>query len=195
MRAKKVLQIMGIARATLCRYVKEGKIRITVLPNGQYNYSDEDIEKFLNKGIERKTVIYGRVSTNKQKKDLENQIQMLRHFCFSSGIQLHQVFKDIASGISFDKRKEFFLMLDDIVQGKIKTVIVSYKDRLSRIGFDLFTNLFNKYNTNIIVVSEIGSKKLDSEEVFEEIVSLLHCYSMKLYSKRKKPLVKELCKE
>ena len=31
-----------------------------------------------------------------------------------------------------------------------------------------------------------GRPKLDAEEVFEEIVSLLHGYSMKLYSKRRK---------
>lgn len=33
-------------------------------------------------------------------------------------------------------------------------------------------------------MSEVRSPKLDSEEIFEEIISLLHCYSMKLYSKR-----------
>jgi predicted site-specific integrase-resolvase len=49
----------------------------------------------------------------------------------------------------------------------------------------LFSNLFAKFGTKIIVVSEAGNKKLDSEEIFEEIISLLHCYSMKHYSKRK----------
>jgi len=63
--------------------------------------------------------------------------------------------------------------------------IVAYKYRLSRIGFELFSNLFAKFGTKIIVVSEAGKKKLDSEEIFEEIISLLHCYSMKHYSKRK----------
>ena len=49
----------------------------------------------------------------------------------------------------------------------------------------MFSHLFQKYGTEIVVVSEIGNTKLDSEEIFEEIVSLLHCYSMKIYSKRK----------
>ena len=75
--------------------------------------------------------------------------------------------------------------------GKIDTVVITYKDRLSRIGFNLFTYLFKKYNCNIIVMSEIGSTKLDSEEIFEEIISLLHCYSMKLYSKRHVQKIKE----
>lgn len=55
--------------------------------------------------------------------------------------------------------------------------------------------LFKKYNCEIIVMSEVGSKKLDSEEIFEEIISLLHCYSMRLYSKRKGQKIKEILKE
>lgn len=76
-------------------------------------------------------------------------------------------------------------MLDDILTGKVKRVIITYKDRLSRVGFDLFSYLFRKYGCEIIVISEVGSEKLDSEEIFEEIISLLHCYSMKMYSSRK----------
>jgi len=195
MKAKEVLRVLGIARGTLCVYVKRGWIRVTELPNKRYAYDDADIEKLLNKGIERKTVIYARVSTQKQKKDLENQIQLLKQFCMSSGIIINEVYSDIGSGISFEKRTDFFKMLDEIIQGKIKKVIISYKDRLSRVGFDLFKTLFSKFRTELIVVSEIGSTKLDSEEIFEEIISLLHCYSMKLYSKRKDQHIVELCKE
>ena len=86
-------------------------------------------------------------------------------------------------------------MLDDIVAGKVERIVITYKDRLSRVGFELFYHLFKKYNTEIIVMSEIGSQKLDSEEIFEEIVSLLHCYSMKLYSKRKGQKIKQILDE
>lgn len=44
-------------------------------------------------------------------------------------------------------------------------------------------------------MSEVGSEKLDSEEIFEEIISLLHCYSMKLYSKRKGQKIKKILEE
>ena len=116
---------------------------------------------------------------------------MLKQFSFSQGIQIAGVYQDIASGISFEKRKQFFQLLDEILAGHIQKVIISYKDRLSRVGFDLFSYLFAKYNCEIVVVSEVGSNKLDSEEIFEEIVSLLHCYSMKLYSKRKLQRIKD----
>ncbi len=128
--------------------------------------------------------IYARVSTPKQKKDLENQIEFLKSWCFNAGYQINNIYADVASGISFDKRKDFFVMLEDILDHKVDKVVIAYKDRLSRVGFELFSFLFKKYGTDIIVVSEIGNKKLDAEEIFEEIISLLHAYSMKLFSKR-----------
>lgn len=103
-----------------------------------YDYNKESVYKIFNKGVKRKTYIYARVSTTKQKKDLENQIDMLKQFCFSNGYEISKVYSDIASGISFEKRKDFFKMLDDIISGKVERVIISYKDRLSRVGYELF---------------------------------------------------------
>lgn len=191
MRTKDVLRILGITRPTLTKYVKEGTIGTTILPNGRYDYNEEDVYKFLNKDCKRKIVIYARVSTNKQKKDLENQIDMLKQFCFMNGYTLNGIYSDIASGISFENRTDFFKLLDEIIAGKVDKVVISYKDRLSRVGFELFKHLFLRFNTQIIVVSDIGNSKLDSEEIFEEIISLLHCYSMKLYSKRNQVRIKE----
>jgi len=195
MKAKETLALLRISRPTLSNYAKSGLIKFTILPNKRYDYNNEDIERLLNKGIERKTVIYARVSTGKQKKDLENQIVLLKQFCLSAGFVINAVFADIASGISFEKRNELFKMIDEIMQNKIKRVIIAYKDRLSRVGYELFKHLFQKFGTEVVVVSEVGSEKLDSQEVFEEIVSLLHCYTMKLYSNRKKRAIGELCKE
>lgn len=132
------------------------------------------------------------MSASKQKPDLNNQIELLKQFCFTNGYTISGIYSDIASGISFEKRNDFFKMLDDIIDNKVERVVITYKDRLSRIGFDLFYHLFQKYNCEIVIMSEVGSEKLDRQEIFEEIVSLLHCYSMKFYSKRKIQKVKEV---
>lgn len=195
MTAQEVLRILQITRPTLSRYVKEKKITVTVKGNGRYDYDADSVYKMLNKDIERKTYVYARVSTSKQRADLDNQIQLLKTFCFQNGYVINGIFSDIASGISFEKRKDFFLMLDDILAGKVNKVIITYKDRLSRVGFGLFVYLFKKFGCEIIVMSEIGSEKLDSQEIFEEIISLLHCYSMKLYSSRKVKRIKEVLEE
>lgn len=185
MKAGNVLKILNISRPTLYRYIENGYLKRTKLPNGQHEYEDESVYQFLNKDVKRKTVIYARVSTYKQKKDLENQTDMLKTWAFNSGYVINDIYTDIASGISFESRNNFFIMLNEIIDHKIETVIIAYKDRLSRIGFELFTHLFSQFGTKIIVVSEIGNTKLDSEEIFDEIISLLHCYSMKMYSKRR----------
>ena len=184
--ARDVLRILGITRQTLTKYVKTGTIRVAVLPNKRYDYNEEDVYKFLNRDVKRKTLIYARVSTAKQKSDLENQISLLKQFCFSNGYTISGIYSDIASGISFEKRINFFKLLDEVLERRVERVVVTYKDRLSRVGFELFEHLFWKYNCEIVVMSEVGSVKIDTQEVFEEIVSLLHCYSMKLFSSRRR---------
>jgi predicted site-specific integrase-resolvase len=193
MKANKVLKLLQISRPTLTAYVKRKWVIVKKQPNGQYDYDEDSVYKLLNKDVRRKTIIYARVSTPKQRQDLQNQIELLKSFCFQNGWKLDEIYQDIASGISFEKRIDFFKMLDEVLNHKVEKVIISYKDRLSRVGFELFLHLFKKFDVEIVVTSEIGSEKLDSQEIFEEIVSLLHCYSMKLYSKRRKQKVEELC--
>lgn len=192
MKANEVLKLLRITRPTLTKYVKQGLVKVEKLPNGRYEYDSESVYSFLNKDMKRKTYIYARVSTSKQKPDLNNQIELLKQFCFTNGYTISGIYSDIASGISFEKRNDFFKMLDDIIDNKVERVVITYKDRLSRIGFDLFYHLFQKYNCEIVIMSEVGSEKLDRQEIFEEIVSLSHCYSMKFYSKRKIQKVKEV---
>lgn len=193
MKAHQVLQTLRISRPTLGKYCKEGKIRYSVLPNGRYDYHEDSVYAFLNKEVPRQTVIYARVSTAKQKADLQNQVETLKGFCVQNGWQLHGIYQDVASGISFEKRKEFFTLLDKVLAHQVQRVVISYRDRMSRVGFELFVYLFKHFGTEIVVMSDVGSVKLDSQEVFEEIVSLLHCFAMKLYSKRRQSVVESLC--
>ena len=195
MKAKEVLQILRVTRPTLTKYVKGGLIKVTVKGNGQYDYDSDSVYTLLNKDIERKTYIYARVSTAKQKKDLENQVQLLKTFCFQNGYVLNGVYQDIASGISFEKRKEFFDLLDEVLAGKVKRVIITYKDRLSRVGFDLLSYLFAKHGCELIFMSEVGSTQLDSGEVFDDVVNLLDGYSLNLDNKGKNTLLKGLLKD
>ncbi len=185
MKAKEVLNLLQITRKTLHVYAHNGKIRYRVLPSGYYDYNDGDVYKLLNRDVKRRTVIYARVSTSKQKNDLENQIEQLKQWCFMNGYTINAIYPDIASGISFEKRKGFFEMLDEIINYRVEKVVITYRDRLTRTGFELFKYLFQKFGTEIIIISEIGNTELDSKEVFDDIVSMLHSYSMKMYSKRK----------
>lgn len=195
MKAKEVLKLLRCSRPSLTKYLKQGKLKAKLLDNGYYDYEEKSVYDFLNKDINRKTVIYARVSTKNQKNDLKNQIELLKNFCFQNGYIINEIYSDIASGITFENRIDLFKLIDEIINNKIEKIIITYKDRLSRIGFDFFKTLFNKFGCEIIVISEVGSNKLDREEIFEEIISLLHCYSMKMYSKSKNNKIKELIVE
>lgn len=194
MKSSKVLKILNISRQTLVKYVKNGDIRVVMKANKQYDYNEEDVYRKAGLSEHRVNVVYARVSTPKQKKDLENQVETLVGYCNINGVKVDKVYKDIASGMNFD-RKQFRLMLDDVLNYRIGSIYITYKDRFSRISFDMFERLFLEYNCKIIVVNQTETTtEEDEKEIFSDIISLLHCFSMKMYSRRRKKKM-ELIKE
>lgn len=182
MKAGKVMEILQISRSTLRRYRNKGILKARELPTGQFDFDADSVYLLKNGRSKRQTVLYGRVSTYKQRTDLKNQMQELADFARAKGYTVDGVYQDIASGISFKNRRNFFKMLSLILDGKVERVIITHKDRLSRVGYELFEYLFKNYATKIEVVSDEASQKTDEEELFEELVSLLHCFSMRMYS-------------
>lgn len=190
MKYKEVEKILKVNRATIYRYVKTGKLRVTQISEHRYNYNDDDVFKLAGLTEERKAVIYARVSTVKQQKDLENQISTIRQYANSIGYKIDKVYSDIASGISYD-RGEFKSLLSDVLSFKIKTIVISNKDRFSRISFNMWKELFESYNCNIIVMNDdIDSSESAEKEIFEDIISLIHCFAMKMCSKQRKNKLK-----
>lgn len=190
MKAKEVLKLLKVTRPTLCKYVKIGKIRAKKINDRVLDYNEDDV--FTLAGIEnrKKCVLYVRVSTQKQKSSLDTQIQTLTQYANANGVQVDKVYKDIASGLSFD-RGEFQSLLLDVIQYKVKEVYVTDKDRFSRISFNMWKELFSYFNCNIIVLNDIKEKSDNEEkEIFSDIISLIHCFAMKMYSKRRKNKLK-----
>lgn len=186
MRSKEVLKILKITRPTLTSYVKLGKIKAALQPNGFYDYDEDDVLKVAGLSSSRKAVIYARVSTQKQKKDLQNQIEIIRSFANANGYSIDKVYSDIASGLNYD-RGSFMDLLSDVINREIKTVFISNKDRLSRVSFDMWRELLSKFSCELKVVNEDETASDDEEkEIFSDIISLLHCFAMKMYSSRRK---------
>lgn len=131
MRAGKVMDILQISRSTLKRYREQGILKATELPTGQFDFDEDSVFLLKNQNSPRLTILYGRVSTYKQKANLGNQMQELMDFASANGYKGYRCFEDIDSGISFKKRKEFFEMLDLVIAGKVKRVVITHKDRLS----------------------------------------------------------------
>jgi len=182
LKSKEVLRLLQISRVTLTRYVKSGRVRVKKLPNGYYDYNEDDVYKLIGKEYSRKNVIYARVSTNKQKNDLQNQIDNIRQFMSANGIVVDEVYSDIASGMNLD-RKGFLKLLEDIEDNKIAKVYITYKDRLARLSYELVERLFSKHNVEIKTI--YNDTKTDEQELFEDLMSVIHSFSMKMYSKRR----------
>ena len=183
MKAKEVLMILNISRITLYTYTKEGKIKATKMDNGYYDYDEQSVMKIINKDV-RYNVIYARVSTYKQKTDLENQINKLSTYCNTNNIIINKIYSDINSGIDLD-RTNFNNLLDDVMKYKIKNIYITHKDRLTRLSFKTIEFIFQKYQTNIIEINSNHTISND-HEVFEELISLMHYFSTTMYSNRRK---------
>ena len=190
MKAKKVLEILRISRSTLYQLRKRKVIKCKQLANGHYEYDDKSIYDYLTKELgreeKRKTVIYARVSTNKQKKDLQNQMELLKQFCIAKGWQVEGVYKDVASALNFDKREDFNSLISEILKYRIEKVVITFKDRLTRTGYEFFDNLFKSHGVELVVINDYSKGKTDIDELMEEIFTLLHSFSMKFYSQRRK---------
>ena len=137
MEYKEVQRLLRCNRVTIWRYVKSGKIRIEKINDYHYIYNNDDVYRLAGICPSRKAVIYARVSTTKQEKDLENQISIIRQYANANGYTIDAVYKDIASGMSFD-RGEFQQLVKDVIEHKVKTIFISNKDRLSRISFNMW---------------------------------------------------------
>ena len=193
MKAKEVLKILQITRPTLCDYVKKGKVSVRRKPNGTYDYDDESVLRIAGYTQRRKCVIYARVSTKKQSKDLENQVRRLKDYTMSNGYGVDCVYKDVASGLTYD-RGNFMNLLNDVMSYNVKTVFVTDKDRLTRVSFDMWKSLFKHFNCELVAVNSLGQDDDNDKEIFSDIISLLHCFAMRMYSSRRKKklsLIKE----
>lgn len=123
-------------------------------------------------------VVYARVSTSDQKRDLETQIQRVVEFANSRGIQIHKVVKEIASGLN-DQRPKLQDILND---EKTTLIIVENKDRLTRFGFNYIKTLLKFKECDILVMNEITN--LD-DDLMQDFISVITSFCARIYSRRR----------
>ena len=188
MKANDVLSILGITRATLCKYVKLGFIKVTKMPNGRYSYDDDTVYSFigLKKNKHNTNIIsYSRVSTQNQKFQLKEQEQRIYNSCISRGLKLDSQYSDIKSGLSFD-RKGFQKVVEEVIKGNVELLVIENKDRLVRFGYEILEGIFNYFGCKILVLNDTISNKTYEQELTEDLVSIIHYFTMKSYSHRRK---------
>ena len=184
--AKEAKEYFHITGPTLYQWKVKGKINAKQLSSKKILYDIDSFEDFQPK--QKQNVIYARVSNTKQSDDLDRQVEIVKSYAISNGFKIDKVYKDIASGMN-ENRKEFNLMLREIFAGNVDKVFVSYKDRLTRFGFDYFKHIFDEFGTKIVVLDELEETNSSfQKELANDLISIIHHFSMKLYSNRRKKL-------
>ena len=128
---------------------------------------------------------YARVSTQKQKNNLIKQSQVLRDY--ANGVILDKIYTEVASGMN-KNREELNKIIKLVLDKKIDKIFVTYKDRLIRFGFDYFKNIFELNGTEIIVLNNPIDEEEGEKGIMQDLISIIHHFSMKMYSNRRKQL-------
>ena len=183
--AKTVTQMLGVTAQTLRNWDKEGKLKPSyVKSNGYRYYSEESILAYTQ---ERKTkknlnvIGYARVSSEKQSDDLERQVNNLKEY-LSSKFDSFDIITDIGSGINYNK-PGLLKLIEKINRKEVDLIVVLYKDRLLRFGFELVEHFANLNNVKIEVLDKLD--KTQDEELVEDLVQIITVFSCKIQGKRK----------
>jgi predicted site-specific integrase-resolvase len=190
-------KIVGKSTQTLRNWDKSGKLTPHhTSANGYRYYSHDQVNQVFGIKDETKRIIIGycRVSSNKQKDDLERQVENMRTYLLSKG-EPFEIITDIGSGINYSK-KGLKQLIKKITNYEVKKVNVLYKDRLLRFGFELIEYVARLYNCEIEVID--NTEKSEQQELVEDLVQIVTVFSCKLQGKRAnraKKLIRELIED
>lgn len=163
--------------------------------SGYRYYSHQQLNELLGiNDIQRKTIGYCRVSSNKQKDDLIRQVASMEKYLSSLSCE-YEIIQDIGSGINYSK-KGLRTLLKKINDKEINKIVVFYKDRLLRFGFELVEYMANLNGCEIEVLD--NTEKTEQQELVEDLIQIVTVFSCKLQGKRAnktRKLVDELIEE
>jgi len=193
LKPREFCEIVGISYSTLKQWVREGRVKVLRTSTGRWRIPYSEVERVLGLKPEEKEVraiIYARVSSSDQKGDLERQIQYLTQYCSAKGYRVVDVLSDVASGLKTNRRG-LLKLFNYVVNKQVDVVVITYKDRLTRFGFEYLEYFFKRYGVRIEVV--YGEEPKDAyQELVEDLLAIVTFFAGKLYgmrSHKKKHLV------
>lgn len=185
-------KVLGVHQRTLYLWDANGKIETIRTPGGKRLYN---VDKFLKEksgnvkpsieneddlfALERVKIAYARVSSHGQKDDLERQKQFLK-----KRYPNHILIEDIGSGINLNRRG-LNKIIHLAIQGKVEELVVAYKDRLARFGFELIEELIHKYSNGNIKIINSEKKQEPEEELVKDMLQIMNIFVAKMNGLRK----------
>lgn len=149
MKRNEVFSVLKISKTTLGKYVREGKIRAVRLPNGYWDYNEEDIYAFANKDHNRLNVIYVQ---HQYIRYADQEIDNIKNWCSINNIIIDEVYRDVCES-EIINRNGLNELIQDVIKRKIDTVYILDEIKLS-IAYQAYKELFASFGTKIVVISK-----------------------------------------
>ena len=182
-KVSEVARMLNVSTVAVRKWIKSGKLRARRVGK-LWMIPENELKRFLGeKPKEIRAVIYARVSSYKQKKDgnLDRQVERLRNYCSAKGYKVVDVITDVASGLKED-RNGLQKLFDIVERRQADVVVVEFRDRLTRFGFDYLKRYFESHGIKMEVVEE--TEKGYMEELVEDFVSIVISFAARIYGKR-----------
>lgn len=186
--SKEASEKLGVHFQTLRNWDREGKIKTIRSPGGKRFYDiksfleetdkqDKDKDKIEEEKNQRKKICYCRVSSYSQKEELMHQVDYMK-----LKYPEHEILTDIGSGINFN-RGNLKKIINFGIKNNLEELVIAYKDRLCRIGYDLIEYILKEYsNTKIII--EKDEDKSPEKELTDDLLEIITVFSSRLYGMR-----------
>lgn len=163
-----------------------------ITKGGTRYYSDKQLSEYLNKNNkpqqELPIILYARVSTKNQKDDLNKQVEYLKEYAISKGYSF-EIITDIGSGINYTKQG-LKQLIQKINNKEISKIVVLYKDRLIRFGFELIEYLCELNNISIEIIDNTTISK--ENELTNDLIQIITVFTSQLYGARSKKTLRPI---
>lgn len=175
---KEASNMLGVTPATLRRWANTGKISCIKITNGDRRYPLKEILKLSGQEPPQRKIVYYIRSSNGNKTLMESQEKLLRSTC----PEPDKIYKDKASGLN-EKRRGLKSLIKSVKNNEISTIYITTQDRLTRFGYSYLEELFNIYDTDIVILNSKRDKSM-YDELIEDFMSLIASFSGKYYKLR-----------
>ena len=178
---KEATEILGIHYHTLYKLAEKKEIETAKIGSRQlYNVNKYlQSKKIININQVRRKICYCRVSSSKQKEDLNRQIEQM-----TKKYPEYELIKDIGSGLNMN-REGLNKIIDYAIKGEIEILVIAYKDRLVRFGYEMIERLIKEYSGGIIKIENEKEEETPMIELSKDIVSIMNVYVAKMNGLRK----------
>jgi excisionase family DNA binding protein len=182
LRISKAAHELGLHPFTVRKWIKQGKIQ-AIWVGQEARVPRSEIERLVGKTDGRLIVLYGRVSGQGQKDDLEAQLARLQAWATEKRAGKPMlVLSDIGSGLKAN-RKQLQRLLKMVMEDQVTEIVITYPDRLTRFGQEYLQVLFESFGVTLTIL-EPGEGRAAEQELTDDLLALIASFSGRLYGMR-----------